>query len=479
MQSTPAIENVQPTPSTSSGATGGERRDPLKGRRPSFLAGNYKGFGTIPVKGESFCSCFVISENTPGGYRYLDCGCGEDGIGVEWHWDRMNKSSAAEVLVDGKSVRFHVNYSCGTAAVKGDMPMTDGQYFWEIKMTAPVYGTDMMIGIGTDDVDLDAYSLSFCSMLGRNSDSWGFSYMGNAHHKGNSLRYGARFGQGSIIGVYLDMWHGTLSFYKNRKPLGIAFQGLQGKKVYPMVSSTAAQSGMKLIQAVSFNTSLQFMCCQVLRNLVPLHQDVCDALVLPPGLRDFLANNLSWLLQPCLPPDKEEPADLGRDGEEEAGSPASTVDLDSDSDTEEEEEGTTVGLASTTATPSAGVDNNDPVKGSGTTQAAAKHTDKLSCHSDAELSNARESGIVCVAEGGSAGSTDQGRTLGELDNSSSAQNNRNVRLPVGCASGSVSCSGSGVDSDSQRGPEKAVKRKMASTSEPEGPADGAKKPKSE
>ena len=64
--------------------------------------------------------------------------------GVEWHWDRGNKSSAAEVLGDGKSVRFHVSYSCGTAAVKGDMPMTDGQYFWEIKMTAPVYGTDMV-----------------------------------------------------------------------------------------------------------------------------------------------------------------------------------------------------------------------------------------------------------------------------------------------------------------------------------------------
>lgn len=65
--------------------------------------------------------------------------------------------------------------------------------------------------------------------------------------------------------------------------VGIAFQGLQGKKLYPMVSSTAAQSGMKLIQAVSFSTSLQFMCCQVLRRLVPLHQDVCDALILPPG----------------------------------------------------------------------------------------------------------------------------------------------------------------------------------------------------
>lgn len=77
-----------------------------------------------------------------------------------------------------------------------------------------------MIGVGTDEVDLDACSMSFCSMLGKTADSWGYSYMGNTHHKAAQQKYGARFGQGSIIGIYLDMWHGTLAFYKNRKPLG-------------------------------------------------------------------------------------------------------------------------------------------------------------------------------------------------------------------------------------------------------------------
>ena len=39
---------------------------------------------------------------------------------------------------------FHVDYSCGTAAVRGTIPMVEDQYYWEVKMTTPVYGTDMV-----------------------------------------------------------------------------------------------------------------------------------------------------------------------------------------------------------------------------------------------------------------------------------------------------------------------------------------------
>ena len=66
-----------------------------------------------------------------------------------------------------------------------------------------------------------------------------------------------------------------------------------------MVASTAARTAMKVIKACSFQTSLQFLCCQVLRKLVPSDLNVISALQLPPGLRAFLENNLSWLLRPC------------------------------------------------------------------------------------------------------------------------------------------------------------------------------------
>lgn len=78
-----------------------------------------------------------------------------------------------------------------------------------------------MVGVGTGNVDLDAFQYSFCSLLGRDGESWGLSYYGKAHHKGQFANFrNARFGQGSILGLHLDMWQGTLSYYKNRQPLG-------------------------------------------------------------------------------------------------------------------------------------------------------------------------------------------------------------------------------------------------------------------
>jgi hypothetical protein len=80
--------------------------------------------------------------------------------------------------------------------------------------------------------------------------------------------------------------------------VGVVFSGLRGKTLYPMISSTAARTGMKLIKSCSCATTLQFLCCCALRNLVPPHLDVLAALRLPPGLRDFLVNNIGWLLRP-------------------------------------------------------------------------------------------------------------------------------------------------------------------------------------
>lgn len=77
---------------------------------------------------------------------------------------------------DGREVLFHTNYSRGTAAIRGTEPFREGHHFWEVKMTTPVYGTDMMIGVATEEMELDKYRNSFCSLLGNllsNSVEWG------------------------------------------------------------------------------------------------------------------------------------------------------------------------------------------------------------------------------------------------------------------------------------------------------------------
>lgn len=82
-----------------------------------------------------------------------------------------------------------------------------------------------MVGVGTENVVMNLWPYRFCSMLGMDKESWGYSYRGHVQHDNVRTAYGPRFGQGTIIGVHLDMCSGTLEFFHNRRPLGIAFTG--------------------------------------------------------------------------------------------------------------------------------------------------------------------------------------------------------------------------------------------------------------
>ncbi|XP_062382790.1 SPRY domain-containing SOCS box protein 3 isoform X2 [Sardina pilchardus] len=254
----------------------------------------------VPVTGESFCQCpnqTEVSCDPSAGVTILaDCACGEEDQTCDWVWDDACKSTSTYLSCSDRKVSFHSEYSCGTAAIRGTKELADGQHFWEIKMTSPVYGTDMMVGVGTSEVNLDQFRHSFCSLLGTDGDSWGLSYTGLLHHKGSKVSFSPRFGQGSIIGVHLDNWHGTLTFYKNRRCIGVAARQLQNKRLYPMVCSTAAKSSMKMIRSSSVPTSLQYLCCARLRQVMPPSADTLSVLPLPPGLRKLLHTQLGWVL---------------------------------------------------------------------------------------------------------------------------------------------------------------------------------------
>ncbi|XP_061561324.1 SPRY domain-containing SOCS box protein 3 [Phycodurus eques] len=277
--------------------------EPTEATAPSSLA---------PVLGESFCQCAWGDEPNAGFGIGADCLCGEDDDDFAWVWDERLKSSGAFLSCDDRKVSFHSDYSCGTAAIRGTRELADGQHFWEVKMTSPVYGTDMMVGIGTAEVNLEKFKYNFGSLLGHDEDSWGLSYTGLLQHKGEKVNFSSRFGQGSIIGLHLDTWHGTLTIYKNRRCVGVAASRLQSKKLYPMLCSTAAKSSMKVIRACYTPTSLQYLCCTRLRKILPARPDVLTALELPPGLLALLRRRLGWLFSVTE-----------AEGDADAGSPAS------------------------------------------------------------------------------------------------------------------------------------------------------------
>ena len=188
-----------------------------------------------------------------------------------WCWDDGNKSSTVLIDDTGTEVSFHPIFSSGTDAVRGNTCfLQENIYYWEIKMSSAVYGTDMMIGIGTNAVDLTRYETEFCRFIGKDANSWGLSYHGEIQHNGILKDYTYKFSCGSVIGCLLDLWEGKLSFYINGVPAGVAFEGLLGKDLYPMISATSARTKMTLLCSYK-STYLPYSCCKKItqHQLIP------------------------------------------------------------------------------------------------------------------------------------------------------------------------------------------------------------------
>uniref|UniRef100_A0A9I3MHA5 B30.2/SPRY domain-containing protein n=1 Tax=Anopheles merus TaxID=30066 RepID=A0A9I3MHA5_ANOME len=261
-----------------------------RSKNPNFLRTSCTDNWSVP-----FCNCEYPNETRwkHSTKNMLPCSCGEDtSTRLDWIWD---KALTFETVVSGAEVIFHPVYSQGTTIVRGNEPLYRGRHhYWELKILSPLSGTDIMFGIGTDKVDLLRHQFSFTSVLGIDDQSWGYSYRGLAQHNGQLKYYGKKFSRGRIIGIYVDMFRGTLEYFLNRRSLGRAYSGIpreDGVEIYPMVSSTSAKSSVKLINAASFEDNLRFNCMKVVCKYPKLLAQV-NAI---PGLKK-IAQEL-WFLQ--------------------------------------------------------------------------------------------------------------------------------------------------------------------------------------
>lgn len=192
----------------------------------------------------------------------------------DWVWDdNFVKRLDLAVVLSQKNTQvvFNPVYSTGTAVIRGDKPLEkERHHFWEIQMITELYGTAVMVGVGTAKA-VTVQTSGFYSLVGQDCESWGLSYTGFLHHDGKICKYGPPFGQNDLIGIHLDTWTGTLQFFLNRNPLGIAFTKLNNVTLYPLISSTIADCKMKLSYSISIPVSLQSAC---LRVLTPLQKKI-------------------------------------------------------------------------------------------------------------------------------------------------------------------------------------------------------------
>lgn len=132
-----------------------------------------------------------------------------------------------------------------TDSVRGKVGYTRGLHVWEIIWSTRQRGTHAVIGVGSIDAPL--HSAGYSSLIGSNTESWGWDLGRNKlyHDSKNTTAttYPSNLGpdENFIVPdnflVVLDMDEGTLSFVVDGQYLGVAFRGLKGKKLYPLCSA--------------------------------------------------------------------------------------------------------------------------------------------------------------------------------------------------------------------------------------------------
>ncbi|XP_077142971.1 SPRY domain-containing SOCS box protein 3-like [Ranitomeya variabilis] len=207
-----------------------------------------------------------------------------------WLWDANDLCPSVELSHGRKEVYFHtdpVSESGGTAGVRGDAGFLRGEHYWEIEFLEPPSGLSVMVGVGTSRATLCASSFQYINLLGLDADSWGLSYKGKIWHGGSSRQYTEPFyEEGTLIGLHLNMEDGTLTFYKDRQSLGVAFTGLHKVQLplFPMASSTSPGTELALGRRCCTLPSLEERCLSTLaRNLT--RKDCADLLPLPEFVR--------------------------------------------------------------------------------------------------------------------------------------------------------------------------------------------------
>ena len=93
-------------------------------------------------------------------------------------WDFSTSEKTDTVAVEGGSdLFFHRSFSSGTAILKGGVPLERGHHhYWELEMKSPIYGSAVMVGLGTKDAPVHAFTDVFAPAIGIDKHSWGQVY---------------------------------------------------------------------------------------------------------------------------------------------------------------------------------------------------------------------------------------------------------------------------------------------------------------
>lgn len=164
-------------------------------------------------------------------------------------WNPDDRSLNIFVKEDDKLTFHRHPVAQSTDCIRGKVGYTRGLHVWQIHWPSRQRGTHAVVGVATAEATL--HSVGYMALVGSDSESWGWDLGRNRlYHDGKNqpgsssaptypcfLEPDESFVLPDSLTVVLDMDEGTLSFMVDGQYLGVAFRGLKGKRLYPIISA--------------------------------------------------------------------------------------------------------------------------------------------------------------------------------------------------------------------------------------------------
>lgn len=165
---------------------------------------------------------------------------------VKYSWSNEDRSLNIFVKEDDPLTIHRHPVAQSTDCIRGKVGFARGIHAWEITWNSRQRGTHAVIGVATSDSPLHCNGYS--CLIGATDTSWGWDITRNkVIHDSKNFQPAAypiqangedgQFVTPDTFTCVLDMDEGTLSFIADDKFQGIAFKGLKGKVLYPIVSA--------------------------------------------------------------------------------------------------------------------------------------------------------------------------------------------------------------------------------------------------
>lgn len=165
---------------------------------------------------------------------------------LEHAWNPNDRSVNIFVKDDDPHTFHRHPVAQSTDCIRGKKGYSRGFHVWEIQWSTRQRGTHAVVGVATSKAVL--HCTGYHSLVGSNEESWGWDIVRNKlyHNEKNvsAVKYPVlsdndhSFVVPDKFRVILDMDEGTMAFETNDgRYLGVAFRGIKGKTVFPIVSA--------------------------------------------------------------------------------------------------------------------------------------------------------------------------------------------------------------------------------------------------